>query len=450
MISINFRNVMASRVGADHGINDKELEEAIERTGTLCARFDEACSLGTLGFASLPHNGNAAKEIESHIRKCCKGFCDFVQIGIGGSALGATALVSALAPRFLNERKGSSPRIFVLDNVDPEETCALLKTVNLERTVFNVVTKSGTTTETMAGFLVVLNRLRSAFGDAWKEHIIVTTDPKKGFLREFAAKEGLATFDIPPNVGGRFSVLTPVGLLAAAVAGIHINDLLEGAREADSLCRNRDPRKNPAYLFALAAHLLDTRKGKAIHVMMPYARALRETAAWFVQLWAESLGKTPDVGPTPLVAVGATDQHSQIQLYNEGPNNKIITFIECERFRADETIPEIMGADAPCAFLQGHTLSGILSALKEGTESALTQNGRPNMTIRLKEISARTLGALFYLLEAATAYSGWLYDVNAYDQPGVEAGKKSAYSRLGRPGSPPPEPDPDDPRYIVP
>ncbi len=448
MIPFHYENVTAARVGPQHGLTEDEIAEAVARTGPLCRRFDEEAGRGAHGFMRLPYDERSAGEAARFARERGRRFGAFVQIGIGGSALGAIAIHSALSGRFHNE-SGARPRFYVLDNVDPEETKALLDRVDVKETLFHVVTKSGDTTETMAGFLVVLDRLRKGLGPAWKEHLVFTTDPAKGFLRRFARDEGIAAFDLPEAVGGRFSVLTPVGLLPAALLGIDPAELLRGAAESDRACRRTEPRENPAYLFALVAHLLDARKGKRIHVMMPYARALRDVADWFRQLWAESLGKSPEVGPTPVVALGTTDQHSQVQLLNEGPNDKYVVFLECERLREEVAIPDVLPADAPPSFLQGRSFGQVLGAMKSGTEAALVQNRRPNATLRFPEVSARSLGAAFYLLEAATLFAGWLYGVNPFDQPGVEAGKRAAFALLGRPGYAPPSPPPADPRYIV-
>jgi glucose-6-phosphate isomerase len=448
MISFHYANVTASRVGPDHGLSDAELDEAAARAGPLCARFAEDAEKGAHGFMRLPHDREAAAALGAFAKDLRGRFRNFVQVGIGGSALGATAIHTALSHRFHNETD-ARPRFYVLDNVDPEETRALFDVVEPRETLFHVVTKSGDTTETMAGLLVALRRLKDALGNEWKKNLVVTTDPKKGFLRKFARDEGVAAFDLAEAVGGRFSVLTPVGLLPAAMLGVDPGELLAGAAGMDARCRARDPKANPGFLFALVAHLLDTKRGKRIHVMMPYARALRDLGDWFRQLWAESLGKNPQVGPTPVLALGTTDQHSQVQLYNEGPNDKYVIFLECEKFRQGLTVPEVLAADAPPAFLQGKTFGQILSAMKSGTETALVQARRPNATLKFQELSAASLGAAFYLLEAATLFAGWLYGVNPFDQPGVEAGKKAAFALLGKPGFAAPPPAPADPKYSV-
>lgn len=437
MITLSYRNVTAAAVG-EHGLDDGDLEAAVSEHGPLCAKFVADADAGAFGFDKLPA-APLADPILAYADEVRGSFRHVVQIGIGGSALGATAIHGALSDRFHNEH--ALPRFTVLDNVDPEETASLLDRIDPKETLFHVVTKSGGTTETLAGMLVALQRLRDAGAD-WKRHVVFTTDPEKGFLRDLARREGIRAFDLPGDVGGRFSVLTGVGLLPAALLGLDVRGILAGAAEARERCRRTDPRANPAFMFALLAHRLDTRRGKRIHVMMPYARALRDVADWFKQLWAESLGKTPRVGPTPVVALGTTDQHSQIQLLNEGPNDKFIVFLEAAEFRRDVPLPSVLPADAPPAYLQGRTMAEVMSAMKRGTESALTANGRPNATLRFGEISARTVGEIFYLLEAATVFAGRLYGVDPFDQPGVEAGKKIALSILRGQEAPAPAPDP--------
>lgn len=247
-------------------------------------------------------------------------------------------------------------------------------------------------------------------------------------------------FRIPPNVGGRFSALTPVGLIPAALAGVDIKALVHGAAEMTKICDNDNLLQNPAFIFA-AVHYLYMKRGKNISVMMSYSNKLRDLADWYRQLWAESLGKRFDVngnvvevGQTPVKALGATDQHSQVQLYVEGPNDKVITFLEVEKFEHNEPLhnhfPQIKEFD----YFEGKTLGQLLNYEKQATELALTNNQRPNLTIKFSEVSPENIGAFFFLLEAATAFAGELLEINAFDQPGVEQGKIATYALMGRKG----------------
>jgi glucose-6-phosphate isomerase len=304
----------------------------------------------------------------------------------------------------------------------------------LERTLFIVISKSGGTAETMAQYLAVREQLDRHKLSA-RHHLAFVTDPEKGALRALAAAERMPTLDIPASVGGRFSVLAPVGILPAAIIGVDTGALLEGAADMVGRCTTDSLRDNPAGTYAMLQFLADTKAKKHIHVFMPYTDALRDMAAWFVQLWAESLGKvkgTKNVGPTPLAALGATDQHSQVQLFMEGPADKTITFIAVPKRDKDIPIAKLHTNVPELAYLGGHTLGEVLDIERRATAGALAKNGRPNMTFELETVDAWHLGGLIMLLEAATIYAGALYGVNPLDQPGVELGKQFTYAMLGR------------------
>jgi glucose-6-phosphate isomerase len=333
--------------------------------------------------------------------------------------------------------------LFVPDNIDPDRIAALLEVVDLENTVFNVVTKSGSTAEIISEFLVFRDALIKKLGpERHVERIVITTDPERGELREIVKRFGYASLPIPSDVGGRFSVFSAVGLLSAAVTGSDIHKLLKGAAEMDALCRkSKKLWENPALTGAALHYLMDKAKGKNIQVMMPYAHALRDVADWFCQLWAESLGKRVDragkivhAGQTPGKALGVSDQHSVLQLYLEGPFDKVVTFLTVEEFRNTVPIPPAFPNFEAVKYLGGHTLNELISAEQRATELALTQNGKPNCAIRLPRVDEEAVGALFYLLEMQTAYAGELYNVNAFDQPGVELGKNFTYGLMGRKG----------------
>jgi glucose-6-phosphate isomerase len=367
---------------------------------------------------------------------------DVVVLGIGGSALGPIALRTALCLpgwNMLEEReRAGRPRLHVLDNIDPVTIIALLNRVDLPRTLFLVVSKSGGTAETMAQYLVVRERLQRA-RLAIADHLVVVTDPEKGALRPIARRDGLRAAEIPPNVGGRFSVLSPVGVLPAALVGIDVHALLAGAGDMVQRCASDNAQTNPALAYAGLQWLADTRLGKRMHVFMPYSDPLRDFAAWFVQLWAESLGKIATathehVGPTPIAALGATDQHSQVQLFMEGPADKTVTFVAVTNQAADLAIPAGGSDGVDLAYLSGHSLGELLDVERRATAGALARRGRPNMTLALERVDAHSVGELIMLLEMATAYAGSLYGVNAFDQPGVELGKQFAYAILGRQG----------------
>jgi glucose-6-phosphate isomerase len=451
MLRIDFNNILSTTIGPVHGLRPEDLSVAISDNGHLCNQVEQERSQGQHRFLNLPYQDTA--DIEKAAAKSARRFDDFVVLGIGGSALGTITLHNALHQPFYNldsrfrgNDKGSKmsrgyPRLHVLDNVDPEETSALLRLINPKKTMFNVISKSGETTETIATFLIALNLIKKSLGNRWKSNLIVTTDKEKGFLRRFAAKEGVPSFETPVGVEGRYSVLSPVALVPAAFTGINIKGLLKGAQQLDEHTKNTRPEANPAYLMALIHHIYDTKKNKNINILMPYSWQLKGLADWFRQLYPESIGKRFDinknevnVGPTVMTALGTTDQHSQIQLYNEGPNNKLITFFEVERFAGKVSISRSLPGEESAAFLGNHTLAELMQVEKRATEYALTKNQRPNYTIKLDRVSPEAIGALFYLFELMTAYAGKLYRVNPYNQPGVESGKQATFGLLGREG----------------
>ncbi|HEX7123811.1 MAG TPA: glucose-6-phosphate isomerase [Gemmatimonadaceae bacterium] len=417
---------------------------------------------GELGFFDLPRDvGLLASGIEAAKQAHARGVTDVVVLGIGGSALGPIALRTALRPSGWNTlsetARGGLPRLHVLDNVDPGTMAALLERLDPRTVLVVVISKSGGTAETMAQYLVARAWLEAA-GAPPRDHLVFVTDPERGALRKLANQEGIPSLAIPPNVGGRFSVLSPVGILPALLMGIDARALLDGADEMRQRCDTDDLGRNPAGVFAVLQWLSDRRQGRGTHVFMPYADQLRDLAAWFVQLWAESLGKIAGdgthVGPTPVAALGATDQHSQVQLFMEGPADKTVTFVVVREGGVDLPIPNTH-ADLPdLAYLGGHTLGELLRAEQQATAAALAARGRPSMTITLDRCDAWHLGGLFMLLEIATAYAGELYGVNAFDQPGVELGKRFTYALFGRPGFADARQEWEglprsDPRYIV-
>ncbi|MDQ3791115.1 MAG: glucose-6-phosphate isomerase [Actinomycetota bacterium] len=420
-------------VEVEGGLRSAELDEARPRLREAVDGFLE----DPPGFMRLPKSSEyaeASSRVAEEIR--ASGATDFVHLGIGGSALGPMALQSALHHPYYNAlpaegRRG--PRIHFAENTDPNTLSAILDVADPTSTWVNVVTKSGSTAETMANFLVVRGWLVDALGAfGYQGRTVATTDPEEGFLKEIADRDDLRVLPIPKDVGGRFSVLTPVGLLPAAVTGLDVEALLTGAaRCVDEVNEQRE--EHPAVVGAAMHYLMDTARGRNVRVMMPYADALERLAAWFVQLWAESLGKDGK-GSTPHGAVGTTDQHSQVQLFMEGPQDKVIEIVEVENHPRDLPMPEAYEDLEGVGYLGGHTMAELLNVECDATRKALTEAGRPNSTIRLGAVSEENLGYLFQALEVQTAIAGSLYGVNAFDQPGVEAGKQITYKRMGRPG----------------
>jgi glucose-6-phosphate isomerase len=437
-LSLDYSNMLIS----PGGIDQKAWTAGGKQFADAKRAFDSLRATGTVGFVDLPADKPLLDQVTRFSAAARGKYDDVVILGIGGSALGPIALRNALRPNgwnMLDEKaRGGYPRLQVLDNVDPETIAALLGRLQLARTLFIVTSKSGGTAETMAQFLIVYDRITSAKLDVAK-HVVFVTDPKQGALRPLAERLKVPALDIPPNVGGRFSVLTPVGTLPAALIGIDVQSLLAGAGEMARRCDAAGLAANPAGVYAILQWLSDTQLKKSIAVFMPYSDPLRDFAAWFVQLWAESLGKKrPDgtsVGSTPLAALGATDQHAQVQLFMEGPADKTVTFVAVKERSTDVKIPAAFPDVKELGYLAGHSLSELIDIEQRATAGALARRGRPNMTIHLDRVDPAHVGQLMMLLEIATAYAGQLYGIDAFNQPGVELGKQFAYALLGRPGA---------------
>jgi glucose-6-phosphate isomerase len=431
----------------DAGIREADLDRMAGRAAAAADSTFEKRARGEIGFLDLPDDTATAQRAMEYARALPPELDTMVVLGIGGSSLGPRALYSALS-RPLDPLRSRGPgmprRLLFADNIDPATFSALLELCPPERTLYNVVTKSGGTAETAAQLLVVYDRLEKALGaERTRQHLVMTTDPAQGTLREVVNELGVASFPIPANVGGRFSVLSSVGLLPAAVAGLDAVGLLEGARHMrDRVAAERDLRKNPALLLATLLHLHHAERGRPMTVMMSYVDGLYDTADWFRQLWAESLGKAVDidgkqvnVGPTPIAARGATDQHSQLQLYAEGPDDKAFLFLGARERGVELTMPASrISRRSAYSYLAGRGMGELLDAELRGTRASLTRRGRPSAAITLERVTAHAVGELLLLLEAATGLAGPLYRIDPYDQPGVEEAKRLAYGALGREG----------------
>jgi glucose-6-phosphate isomerase len=378
--------------------------------------YQKTLSSEDIGFFRLPHNYQLLKATQD-IYETFKHKKYFIHIGIGGSALGPEMLLSAL-------RNHSATEFVFINNIDPDDLERKLKKVDLKESLIYVVSKSGTTAETVAGMAIVLNSLQSAgiTQESYKDHVVFCTDPVKGELRRLSHDWGIKALDIPENIGGRFSVLTPVGLLPALFAGINIQSLLEGARDLEKHLYDPLLGKNFFHLaFWLKAH---HDQGLRQTVMMPYSSLLKEYSAWFVQLWAESLGKNGK-GLTPISAYGATDQHSQMQLFMEGPNDKVLFMIEVEKFNSDFTLKNDISSQS-FINLSSFNLSDLMKAELEGTLTALRENNREVVHVKIPILNEKYVGQLILFAECLTVIVGELLKVNPFDQPGVEAGKKYA------------------------
>ncbi len=463
-ITVDYTNMTDKYLG-DKGYSEKALDAHKKLAKAAHAYVAENRGKDELfmGWTELPYNQDAiVADILATAKLVRRKFEAFVVLGIGGSALGPSMAFTALCHLHYNDlpkSKRRGPKFYVEDNVDPVRMKELLDVIDVTKTCFNVISKSGATSETMAQYLIISDLLTKA-GVNIKENVIFTTDASRGNLVKISRElGGVKSYVLPDGVGGRFSELSPVGLLPAAVLGIDIKALLKGAAYMDKICRSSDFRKNPALLAATLQYIA-MNDGKNIGVLMPYSDNLRYVSDWYAQLWAESLGKnvrldgTPcHVGQTPVKALGVTDQHSQVQLYTEGPFDKVVTFLSVERYREKSPIPHGCETIPDVSFLGGHTMEELIRAENKATAYALTKAGRLNYTIRIPEINEFTLGELLYFFELQTAYAGAMFNIDTYNQPGVEAGKKATFALLGKPGYDLQRRDLDeaasDPAYLV-
>ena len=441
-IRIDPTNALADAVGEEHGIAPRELEAIAGPSraalAAVLARRDR-----DLRWLDLPRQSEVHESILDYCSSVQGRFENVVVLGIGGSALGNIALQTALNSPYHNlHLPAGLPRLFVLDNIDPDLVGEFLDGFDPGTTLYNVISKSGTTAETMSQFLVFRQRLIEQLGEEeHRDHVVVTTDEKSGVLREIVKREGYASFVVPDGVGGRYSVLSPVGLLSSALVGIDIKGLVAGAAAMAETCASEDLQENPALLYAGFQWLMQSRKKKPIAVTFAYSHRLASLADWYAQLLAESLGKRRSrsgeevfAGPTPVRAVGVTDQHSQVQLYAEGPFDKWFTILAVDESDHTVTIPKAYEDLEAVAYLGGRTMNELFRAEREGTKIALTEARRPNVSIHFPSVTPHVVGQYLYLMELAVAVMGEHYGVDAFDQPGVEAGKVAAYALMGRAG----------------
>lgn len=447
MLKLDYRNVKSAIIGHENGLEiEQEFENYKERISQIITDLNKRKDKPGqwLQWMNLGYNEETVWLVKEYASIVRNRFENILVLGIGGSALGGVAVTEALLKPYWNllsdEQRDNFPKIFFLDNIDPDQIVGLLQILDLKKTLVNVITKSGSTAETMSQYMIVKDIMERELGDNYRKHIVATTDKKTGVLRQLADQEGYKTFFVPDDVGGRFSVFSAVGLLPFALVGLDIDEIISGIKDIDLALKNTDVFENIAAQNALIHYLLHIQRGKNISVMMPYSSRLRYVADWYVQLWAESLGKELNnqgekvsCGQTPLKALGATDQHSQIQLYNEGPNDKVINFIRVEDFDYTVQIPNVFEYTG-IGYLGGKTINDLMNAEADSTKVALVDYGRPNVTISLPRVNGYYVAQLLYMLEVQTAITGELYGINTFDQPGVEQAKNYTYALMGRAG----------------
>ncbi|HUS05518.1 MAG TPA: hypothetical protein VMZ52_04440 [Bryobacteraceae bacterium] len=434
------RNLLAGRIGEQHGLTPTEVKSAGPAALQALESFKKSSDMGLYGFPHLPFQSELLKSISEYAKDMRGSYDTVCVIGIGGSALGAWALDCGMHGPHPVQSK-DHPRLVVLDNVDPVFVESALASMTPKKTIAVVIAKSGSTAETVATFLMVRDWLTRKLGRKASQRIAVVTSEGQGDLKTLAAQESYRIFYLPDNVGGRFSVLSAVGMLPAALIGIDIKKIAKGAAGMTHLCWQPELKTNIALRAAMLHHLTWTAKGKTIQVAFPYANQLWGAAFWFRQLWAESLGKaknragdTVHSGQTPVAALGTTDQHSQVQLYMEGPNDKVFSFWGLNKFSAQGKIPKVKTGFESFDYLSGQSLGKLIDAERRATAAALTENQRPNCTFLLDRMDEEHLGAFLQMMEFETAFMGELLNINAFDQEGVELGKKFTFGLMGRKG----------------
>jgi glucose-6-phosphate isomerase len=436
-------NLLASAVGSEHGLDAAEVRKAEPAALAALDAFHKSIDRGDYGFPHLPFDATMIRAATGYAAKAQGSYDTVCVVGIGGSALGAWALDCGLrGPHPIQGAfSTTNPRLVILDNVDPSFVMGALASMNPRKTRVAVIAKSGETAETVSTFLIVRDWLEQALGKRAPERIVAVTSESKGDLKPLATRHGYHTFHLPDNVGGRFSVLSAVGLVPGALAGFDIAKVCKGAAAMTRSCWSGDLKVNTALRSALHHWLLLTGKNKPIQVAFPYCNRLWGAAFWFRQLWAESLGKKVDrqgnvvhVGQTPVAALGTTDQHSQVQLYMEGPNDKVHSFWTARRFTDNGRVPAAKTGFPSMDYLCGKTLAKLLDAEQEATAAALARESRPNCRYALDRIDAEHLGAFLQLHMFQTAFMGELMNIDAFNQPGVQLGKDLTYQKMGRRG----------------
>jgi glucose-6-phosphate isomerase len=396
---------------------------------SMLNQFNEVINSESIGFFHYTDNLEVITEVK-RIHQKHQDKKNFVQVGIGGSALGPQMLTDAL----LN----SNVNFYWVDNTDSEYLFDVFHSIDVTQTLFYIVSKSGGTAETMAGFAIAQNLLldQGVKKEDLKNYFVFCTDPHKSELRDLANDEGFDCLDIPSNVGGRFSVLTPVGLLPAIFAGLNLEAMFNGANELKPSLLEKSFTKNPLLKTAAILNFLHQEMTPSVNqtVLMPYSSKLKTLSHWFVQLWGESLGKYSEhlkknVGLTPIPAYGATDQHSQMQLFMEGENDKALFLLEVKGKKNDFKLTNTIGTQAS-EKLNGRTLNQLIEAQFHGTLKALKDRKRNVFHISIDRNDEEHLGALVLFFESLTALMGIYMSVNAFNQPGVELGKIYAYEYL--------------------
>lgn len=410
-------NFLYQSFGVAKGITDETTHDYKKQVSEAIARVDKRITEKTYGFINILSDKKMLKEMQS-VFQSSRWAKTLVVVGIGGSDLGGRVLQQAL-----EEDRAAMDVIFHGDSTDPVAITRLLKQIDLEDTVFCIISKSGETIETITQYILFKSIMKQQ-SEEWAEHFIFITDSQKRILREEADKHDILTLAIPDDVGGRFSVQTTVGLFPALAMNVDIQRLLDGGKSIV-----KEYKVLAQQIAADQFYLLQ--QDICVNIMMPYSIQLEEFARWYRQMWGESLGKQGK-GILPIQARGPADQHSQIQFYTEGALFYSLLFIKINKRDDDYSLDDV---DIPAvSYLKGHTFHEILNAEQSSTALALKKLGRPSATLSIDSLDAFSLGQLFLLFELAAVYLAEMLDIDAFNQPGVEEGKVMMYALLGRSG----------------
>lgn len=417
MLRVDVSGSLARAITPTYGITDQDYTDLRTVMAKHVEQFQREREDGGHAWAEDFRNRRMAdrcREIAQRVK--AERIQTVVWIGIGGSGLG---------PRVLQEafEGPTTVEFLVLDTIDPAPLSLYLSVLDWTRTLVVVVSKSGNTLETMSAFFLCWEQLKNANKRKAASRVVAITDPKKGPLRAFCLEHGIEGLPIPKDVGGRYCIFTPVGLLTLALLDGDLDAYLRGAATMDERCRSVRLEENPAALLAATQFVLQTRRGCMVRVIMPYAHRLQSLGRWNQQLVAESLGKSEAQNPLPLAAVGTQDQHSLLQQWMEGPRKHWHLFIR-EMEKADLRVPGPL--PAPFTFFGGKPFGELLDACYLGTAGALTAAKRPHTTLEIDRVDADHIGQLFTLFLTETVLLGKLYRIDPYGQPGVELGKTIA------------------------
>lgn len=421
MLTLDITGALAKTITPSLGIPDQELSALRTTMKRNTEDFLREREKGEHPWSMDPYDKQAITAVKNAAQYArTEKIRQVVWIGIGGSGLGPKVIQEAF-------ESPETTEFILLDSIDPAMIEMNMKLIDWKRALLVIASKSGGTLEPMSLFFFCFEQLKKIMKDRAPQRVIAITDPQKGILHDFAKEQGIPMLSIPPGVGGRYSIFTPVGLLPLALLGGDVDSFVEGAKKMDTACQNTVLDESPASLLASVQFLLDTKRGYPIRVIMPYSKRLESIARWNQQLIAESLGKTETHNPIPLAAIGTQDQHSLLQQWLSGPRKCWHIFIK-EESTGSVAVP--MEVEESFSYIAGKKFGELLDACHQGTSQALMSAKRPHVTISLPNFSEESLGQLFFLFLTEVILLGKLYRIDPYGQPAVEVGKKITKSIL--------------------